>query len=114
MRTYTQLFRANLNNPLRSLSSVMITRLMLNLRDPNLFQGPLHSMSISGLVFRNRRATSTQLDFHSQEPEFSQRTGHENIRCSVEPENHDLSRSAGMYYRYGIFIVEIMSTYSAR
>lgn len=93
MCTYDQPFHVNWNNLNHSLSSVMTTRFMLNLRDPTVMQRYPDATSISRLVFRTRPATSTHIDFHGREPEnfgALPLSDHNNTRRNVENENHEL------------------------
>lgn len=83
----------------------MTTRLMLNIRDPKLVQGSLHSILISRSIVGIQRATSTDPDPYTRENEFLGATHHHNMRLCEESEYSGHTRSAGMCYE--ILIINI-------
>lgn len=71
---------------------------MLNIRDPNLVQGPLHTNKISQLIFGGR----------SRESEFSDvlsRSAHNNV---MENEYHSLTRNNGECSSYRKFVTQFL------
>jgi hypothetical protein len=87
---------------LRSISSVMISRLMLNLRDPKLAPGSQHTTSIKTTIkFGTRGVVSTFFDFRTQGTGFmdseSEWPRHYHTRTEGnDHEYHRPSRSSGV------------------
>lgn len=72
----------------------MITRFILNIRDPKLVQESVHSVSANWPVFRPQRVTSTNMDSRARESQLPGNTYNQNVGLD---EYTGYTGSAGVY-----------------